>query len=108
GDIVLKSVSQILTRHNRKADIVARYGGEEFVMVLPETNLCGALMKAESCRAAIQSAEIKALDHIVRTTVRVGVASWESEQTLDKYRFIDLADQALYRSKQEGRNRVSS
>jgi diguanylate cyclase (GGDEF)-like protein len=108
GDIVLKSISQILSRNNRKTDVVARYGGEEFVMVLPETNLAGALVKAEACRAAVASAEIKALDQVIHTTVSVGVAAWDSDQVLDKYRFIDLADQALYRSKQEGRNRVSS
>jgi diguanylate cyclase (GGDEF)-like protein len=108
GDIVLKSISQILSRNNRKADVVARYGGEEFVMVLPETTLAGALSKAESCRAAVAAAEIKALDQGVHATVSVGVAAWDRERTIDKYKFIDTADQALYRSKQEGRNRVSS
>ena len=108
GDIVLKHISQTLSRNNRKADIVARYGGEEFVMVLPETTISGGLMKAESCRAAIAGTEIKALEQVIRATVSVGVAAWDADQTLDKYQFIDLADQALYRSKQQGKNRVSS
>ncbi len=99
GDIVLKAVGQILKADNRKTDMVARYGGEEFVMILPETGLDGALVKAEACRSLVERTAIRALDKVVYTTISGGVAVWTPKYCGNKYKLLEAADQALYRSR---------
>jgi two-component system cell cycle response regulator len=104
GDKVLIRFAQILKEASRDCDVVARYGGEEFCIVLPETTVEGAMELAERIRQKVADAVIDDLQgqHI---TSSFGVAQWVPEDQA----FIDLlrrADQALYRAKQGGRNRV--
>jgi diguanylate cyclase (GGDEF)-like protein len=108
GDAALKKLSEICTHTFRVIDIVGRLGGEEFAALLPETGTTQALEVAERLRQAVESAGIKLADgSIVRFTISIGVAS--SGATDDKVeKALKRADDALYRAKNEGRNRVCS
>lgn len=118
GDQVLVGVANILRGDSRSSDIVirartsdiaARYGGEEFVMILPETPLDGALIKAERVRAAIQATDFPGGPEqpLGAVTVSVGVATFPHHAS-DKRTLIEAADRCLYRAKEQGKNRVVS
>jgi diguanylate cyclase len=108
GDTVLKSVALAIRSCVKGRDLVARYGGEEFVVLLPGTALAGAAALAEQIRTTIAAARVrrgKSQESIGAITVSLGVAAWQAGEPMDA--LIDRADQALYRSKREGRNRVT-
>lgn len=108
GDKVIRSIATILRDNVKGKDLAARYGGEEFVVILPETSLEGAQSLAEKIRKIIANCRIKRIgsdETVANITISLGVASWlpgETEQQL-----IARADNALYQSKQQGRNRVT-
>jgi diguanylate cyclase (GGDEF)-like protein len=108
GDIVIKTIGQMILHGTRRSDTVVRYGGEEFAILLPETGLSNAVKKAESCRAAISSTDIEADGKQIRVTISVGVASCSPSQKTIADSLIQAADQALYLSKRNGRNRVTA
>ena len=101
GDGVLQTVAAKVASVARAADTVARYGGEEFVVVLPDTDSGGATALAERCRAAVANAAWGQR----AVTVSVGVSTL-SPRTADAATLVREADEALYRSKEGGRNRV--
>ncbi|RMO82015.1 GGDEF domain-containing protein [Pseudomonas syringae pv. philadelphi] len=106
GDEALRLIAQTISRTIRRpGDRLARYGGEEFVVVLPETDLNGAMMIAEHIRRSVESLPLfKDAEHPL--TVSIGVAS-ESVRQGDKLEtFFGIADKALYQAKNNGRNRV--
>lgn len=107
GDQVLRLVARTLTDGVKGKDFVSRYGGEEFVVLLPETNLDSAIFVANSLRQAIANKEVinrSTGDKLGRITISVGAAEYrKGEKTTD---FLDRADKALYRAKNNGRNRV--
>ena len=105
GDDVLCRVAQILKSCLRQNDIVGRFGGEEFILILPEKDLSQALEIAERCKRAIAEELIILKDISVHVTASFGVASSNGEHLKDE--MIRLADQALYLSKEKGRNQVS-
>ena len=111
GDNCLKKVAEILSDTlSRDEDFVARYGGEEFIIALPNTDEPGACVVAERLLKNVRNANIlheksKAADHV---TLSVGVASGKIHHTQTKESYIILADEMLYASKQNGRNRCSS
>ena len=108
GDIVLKDVSKTIKNTLRDCDIAARYGGEEFAIVLPETELKGAAMVAERLRKAVELLKITANDFCIETTISVGVTSYlVSPGKKEKSEIISEADNALYYSKNNGRNKTS-
>jgi diguanylate cyclase (GGDEF)-like protein len=111
GDECLKSVAKAINQCYRAGDLVARYGGEEFAMVLPQTNLAGAVQVAERVRAAVAAA---ALPHPAspvcdRVTVSIGVVSMTPppQAPSDARTLIEQADRQLYLAKKLGRNQVS-
>jgi diguanylate cyclase (GGDEF)-like protein len=103
GDIALQQIAGILTKAVRGSDMVFRYGGEEFLVLLPETNLEGAMALAEKIRLAAD-AQLFGGGHIFPLTLSAGVASlFDHESGHD---MIARADMALYNAKALGRNRV--
>jgi diguanylate cyclase (GGDEF)-like protein len=103
GDEVLRMVSKLLQQNARGTDCVARYGGEEFVMVLVNTDTEGAAHVAERIRKAVETHEWK----LRPVTLSLGVATLSLEPTTAA-ELLSEADFALYRSKQDGRNRVTA
>jgi two-component system cell cycle response regulator len=107
GDAVLRQVGEILHREARSVDLVARYGGEEFVIVMPETAPDGAVIFAERLRRRIMDHDFADPgDQPLHVTVSIGLASFPDERVTGPDAFVGLADQALYRAKNEGRNLV--
>lgn len=107
GDHVLREIGRIIRENIREIDIAGRYGGEEFCVVLPDTNSEGALLAAERLRLSVEQSVIKAYDASLKITTSIGIATFPSDgQTADE--LFDKADAALYRAKNEGRNRICS
>jgi diguanylate cyclase (GGDEF)-like protein len=103
GDGVLRAVAQRLQREIRSGDALYRYGGEEFLVLLPEQSLESAALAAERLRAAV---EALALPHPAGGTVTVSVGVAGTAEGCRPDELFELADQALYRAKADGRNRV--
>ena len=107
GDLVLKTVTEILKQQAREVDLVARYGGEEFMLVLPETGKKEAVMLAERIRLAVKKFAL--VDHLSKPlpniTVSLGVSSYP-ENGSEKDQLIDYADKCLYKAKAGGRDLV--
>jgi len=105
GDEVLEKIATLTRRNTRDTDIVGRYGGEEFIIILPKTNLSSAWVAAERIRSIIEKAEMKdSVGNVFAITVSQGVAGWEGGE--DANSLISRADEALYKAKGKGRNRV--
>ncbi|MBB6673591.1 diguanylate cyclase [Cohnella nanjingensis] len=110
GDVCLRKVAALAKGIvGRPSDTVARYGGEEFAVILPETNVEGALRIAQKLRAAVESESIPHAGSTVGAvvTISVGVATLQPKESGLPERLIEEADQALYASKANGRNRVT-
>jgi diguanylate cyclase (GGDEF)-like protein len=106
GDLVLKAISKKAVEIKRSTDMVARYGGEEFVMVLPQTDMRGAVAFAERLRTDIEIMEIHCAERRVKITASTGVVTYGPQSRLTISEFIEIADRALYDAKKSGRNRV--
>lgn len=105
GDLVLKKVALTLKKIVRSSDIVCRFGGEEFLVVLPETTRDDAMGLAERFRRLIEDVKCLSDDQqTIRLTISIGVAERHGDDSDE--RVIDRADQALYKAKNNGRNRV--
>lgn len=102
GDDVLRQVSATLRQLARQMDLPCRYGGEEFAIVLPATDTNGACTVAERIRSAVEELVVPCDGRLVRATCSLGVAEVRSGD--DNLRLIRRADEALYRSKNQGRN----
>jgi diguanylate cyclase (GGDEF)-like protein len=111
GDVLLKTIAGIFKATvNRPGDIAARLGGEEFGVLLPETDLKGALRIAEDIRSQVEAARVSTADGKTetRTTISIGVVSLVPTTESSSEEFIAKADELLYRAKESGRNRVCS
>ncbi|MFW6158938.1 MAG: GGDEF domain-containing protein [Planctomycetota bacterium] len=105
GDVVLRELAALLTNGIRDCDSAFRYGGEEFAVLLPETSADQAQSIAERLRSDTETNPVQADDNEVSVTVSLGVAQY-SPALANHGELIALADHALYRAKQGGRNRV--
>jgi diguanylate cyclase (GGDEF)-like protein len=101
GDTVLRSIAALLVSNIRGQDLVVRYGGEEFCLVMPDTDILGAHHLLDKLRDGGREATSE-----FGVTLSAGLTSWDGVE--DTTSMIERADQALYRAKQTGRNRVVS
>jgi diguanylate cyclase (GGDEF)-like protein len=106
GDHVLTTVATVLSSNLRPTDLVARFGGEEFVILFPDTELDHAVVAAERVRHAIELTDNRMPDGtaLPRITISMGVAQMAAGQPVAD--LLKIADLAMYRAKQTGRNRV--
>lgn len=109
GDRLLQQIARVLNDSVSKSDIVARYGGEEFAIIMPALFATQALVKADAIRRII---EVTDFDDIVsgqtlNITISIGIAAYPEHGT-DQETLIKLANKALHKAKEEGRNRVEA
>lgn len=102
GDHVLIQAANTLRLNIREQDILARFGGEEFIIILPDTSIAVAYTVAERCRSALAALRLPIADGTVQFTASFGVTISDQRDSLDRY--INIADQALYQAKRQGRN----
>jgi diguanylate cyclase (GGDEF)-like protein len=105
GDKILVALVEVCRRNIRTLDILGRYGGEEFAVLLPETDSATAVQIAERVREAVEKTQMQIDDRVISITISIGVATLH-DGVFDLTALLDQADQALYRAKQAGRNRV--
>ena len=103
GDKVLIHVANIVRLQLREPDFAFRWGGEEFLIIAPHTDLAGATVVAEKLRAAVEASRV---DIVGQVTISCGVAFGSASEPIESW--FKRVDQALYRAKNEGRNRVCS
>jgi len=103
GDRVIMHIAAIISDTVREADVAGRWGGEEFLVLLPNTTLDGALVVAEKIRRAVADHDFPVVE---AKTVSLGVSQMLDDETMTG--LVARADQALYRAKQAGRNRVEA
>lgn len=104
GDRVLKIIAGELSKRLRKTDFIARFGGEEFVLLIPATPLEGGVQLLETLRAAIEACPFHFKGEPVTITFSAGIAEFRNGEATEVT--FERADQALYRAKGAGRNRV--
>jgi diguanylate cyclase (GGDEF)-like protein len=104
GDEVLMSLASIMNDSARESDLIARYGGEEFVILMPNTDLAGAVHLAEKIRIAVESTRLIIGDSMkpIEITISLGVALFDG----NRREFFSEADRALYQAKATGKNCV--
>lgn len=105
GDVILREVSATIKAGIREIDLIGRYGGDEFLLLLTETDKNGAKFLAERIRESIEAREFRAYDESLKSTISVGISCFP-ENSGDRQNLIEKADQALYKAKQAGRNKV--
>ncbi len=105
GDDVLEKIAALIRGNIRDTDVAGRYEGEEFIIVLPRTDLSSSWIAAERLRSIIEKTELKdPAGNVFAVTVSQGLVGWERND--DAPSLISRADEALYKAKQKGRNRV--
>jgi len=104
GDKVLKIVANELRKRLRSRDFIARFGGEEFVLLVPQTALGSGIELAETLRGAIEACPFHFKGERVTITLSIGITAFRSGERSDAV--LKRADEALYRAKHLGRNRV--
>ena len=108
GDKVIQFVAATMQKQVKGKDTVGRFGGDEFVILLLDTELCGALSVAGSIRSIIEKTRIKRMDTgepIGQVTISIGIAKHLEGESVGE--LLERADSALYQSKTKGRNRVT-
>jgi diguanylate cyclase (GGDEF)-like protein len=106
GDLVLREVATSLKRSVRETDILARYGGEEFAVLLPKTHLAGSITVAERIWKDLGALRCGPQGDL-RVTASLGVSGYPGRSVISADRLVRTADEALYRAKREGRNKIS-
>lgn len=113
GDHVLSAMAQAATAALRTTDLLGRLGGEEFAMLLPDTDLAGAMVVAERVRAGVAASEVQSAEvregsspTAIRVTISIGVAELRGDEPFES--MLKRADRALYAAKDLGRDRVQA
>jgi len=104
GDFILRSCAQIIQQTLRSSDLIARYGGEEFGIIMPYTDLDGAVKLMERVRKQVEGNIFNGEGESCRITVSIGIAA--GQPNLGATEIVKLADRALYLAKENGRNQV--
>jgi diguanylate cyclase (GGDEF)-like protein len=104
GDFILGAAADFMKRHLRKDDAIARWGGEEFLILLPDTDIHNARLIAEKLREAIAEERFHLGGQEFKITMTFGLSQYHFDHTIDDC--LKLADMALYKGKEAGRNRV--
>jgi len=104
GDEVLRAVATMINKSLRNTEFCGRYGGEEFLIVLTQTDIKGALICAERVRTNIENILFPDLSSDFKVTVSIGLSEYQRGENVEE--IISRADEALYRAKKGGRNRV--
>jgi len=105
GDKVLETVGHIIRREIRTQDTGYRYGGEEFTVLLPDTAVAGAIQVIERIRSTIEEMLLHHEHQPVQITISAGIAQWQAKSD-SGVKMLKRADEALYRAKQNGKNRI--
>ena len=105
GDYVLKTVSDLMKSSFRKTDLLYRYGGEELVMIMPETNIEGAMIPVQRLRKAIEDYAFEYNGVKAKVTASIGL-TMNFVEFKNATELLKSADEALYKAKESGRNRV--
>ena len=106
GDDVIRAVSLAIKENSRATDVCGRYGGEEFTALLIDSDVENTFQFAERLRERIAATQVNTEAGVLSVTVSLGVAAW-SEKFAHHGQWIEAADQALYQSKENGRNKTS-
>jgi diguanylate cyclase (GGDEF)-like protein len=107
GDECLVAIAKEIKQNTRKPrDVVSRFGGEEFIMILPETDINGAVFVAKTLIEAIENLNIAHQSSPIskRATLSIGLASIVPNENMNMDIFLKMADDALYEAKNDGRN----
>ena len=105
GDIVIKGLSEVLSKNIRGSDLAIRYGGEEFVILLHNSTLEGSLEVAEKIHKEFNRQKFQIGQEVLQKTISIGVAQFPSDAA-SIWKCIKFADTALYYAKEHGRNQV--
>ncbi len=106
GDAVLMQAGRMIEQRIRLSDLIGRYGGDELILLLPQTNLQGSLLLAEEIRQQIENSEFTGAREPLRITISAGVGSYPHLPLTTVDELVQKADEALYRAKAYGRNRI--
>lgn len=108
GDECLVAVAACIKQClRRSADISCRYGGEEFCLILPETDSKGAIALAEELRESIETCQISYNNIVIKLTISCGISTYLQQKNVKPEHIFEVADQALYKAKDNGRNQVN-
>ncbi|MGL1893611.1 MAG: diguanylate cyclase [Spirochaetaceae bacterium] len=108
GDQILIGLTALCQKHIRNIDILTRFGGEEFVILMPATDINSAEMTAERLRKIVSETPLtKFKSKEISITISLGIALWKQSNSLDFNELLEQADNALYQSKEGGRNQVT-
>ncbi|MDR3200565.1 MAG: GGDEF domain-containing protein [Spirochaetales bacterium] len=107
GDAVLQAMAKIMKGRLRTEDVLSRFGGEEFTLLLPATPTPTALEIAERLRKAVENMKVPYGDKVLFVTVSIGCAVSGPSDLLPPPEILRIADESLYKSKENGRNRVT-
>jgi diguanylate cyclase (GGDEF)-like protein len=105
GDAVLKALARVLVQSVRASDLVIRYGGEEFMILLQNTSASSALPIAEKIRTGVEAMKVQIAGNTLQKTISIGIADFPGDSDTF-WQTVKYADVALYKAKEQGRNRV--
>ena len=108
GDAVLIELTRLMRRNVRPSDHLCRYGGEEFTILLPHTDLEGAIEQAERLRRSLAAAHVDSHQQTIQVTASIGVASFPGPGIFTADDLVRAADQTMYVAKRSGRNAVAA